>query len=121
MPYQLTPSEILRLGYAPKDLRGIEFRKGRGCSQCRHIGYKGRVAAFEMLMLNESVRDALIERKTSHQIRKISIESTGLVTLLEDGVIKSTRGVTTVAEVLRGLPRLQKPRSLPQLRQLAGG
>ena len=120
MPYHLVPSEMLRLGYTPKDLRGIEFRRGRGCPQCRHIGYKGRVAAFEMLILNEAVRDGLIERKTSHQIRKISIESTGLVTLFEDGVIKSTQGVTTVAEVLRGLPRMQRPRSLSQLRQLAG-
>jgi len=120
MPYHLVPSEMLRVGYTPKDLRGIEFRRGRGCPQCRHIGYKGRVAAFEMLILNEAVRDGLIERKTSHQIRKISIESTGLVTLFEDGVIKSTQGVTTVAEVLRGLPRMQRPRSLSQLRQLAG-
>lgn len=120
-PYQLVPSEILRLGYTPKDLHGAEFRKGRGCSQCRHTGYKGRVAAFEMLILNEAVRDGLLERKTSHQIRRISIESTGLVTLFEDGIFKAARGITTVEEVLRNLPRLQKARSPAELRRLIGG
>ncbi len=121
MPYQLTPSEILRLGYAPKDLQGAELKKGRGCSQCRHTGYKGRVAAFEMLLLNEAVRDGLLERKTSHQIRQISIETTGLVTLFEDGIFKAAKGVTTVAEVLRCLPRLHKARPLSELRRLIGG
>jgi len=121
MPYQLTPSEILRLGYTPKDLQGAEFKKGRGCSQCRHTGYKGRVAAFEMLILNEAVRDGLLERKTSHQIRQISITSTGLVTLFEDGIFKAAKGVTTVEEVLRSLPRLQRARPLAELRRLVGG
>lgn len=120
-PYQLTPTEILRLGITPKDIQGAEFRKGRGCSNCRHTGYKGRIAAFEMLILNEDVRDGLIERKTSHQIRKISIESTGLVTLFEYGLAKAARGITTVEEVLRTLPRLQKARPLAELRRLLGG
>ena len=121
MPYQLTPSVILRLGITPKDIQGAEFRKGRGCSQCRHTGYKGRVAALEMLVLNEDVRDGLIERKTSHQIRKIGIESTGLMTLFENGLAKAARGVTTVEEVLRTLPRLHKARPLAELRRLLGG
>ncbi len=120
-PSQLTPSEILRLGITPKDLQGAEFRKGRGCPQCRHTGYKGRVAAFEMLILNEDVRDGLIERKTSHQIRKISIETTGLVTMFEYGLAKAARGITTVEEVLRTLPRLHKARPLAELRRLLGG
>ena len=75
--YQPSPSEILRLGYTPKELQGARFRKGRGCPHCRHTGYKGRVGIFEMLVLNEAVRDGLIERKTSHQIRQISVESNG--------------------------------------------
>jgi len=120
VPYQLIPSEILRIGYTPKDLLGAEFKKGRGCPQCRHTGYKGRVAAFEMLILNESVRDGLLERKTSHQIRQISIASTGLVTLFEDGIFKAAKGITTVEEVLRSLPRLQKPRPLAELRRFVG-
>ena len=118
--YEPLPSEILRLGYTPKELQGATFKKGRGCPHCRHTGYKGRLGIFEMLVLNEAVRDGLLERKTSHQIRRISIESTGLVTLFEDGFFKAAQGVTTIEEVLRSLPKLTKPRPLAELRRLLG-
>ncbi|MDY6951183.1 MAG: GspE/PulE family protein [Thermodesulfobacteriota bacterium] len=120
MPHQLSPVELRRLHYGPQDVLGAEFRKGRGCPHCRYSGYKGRVAIFEMLILEEPVRDAILARKTSHQIRSISIESTGLVTLLEDGIVKAAAGITTIEEVLRCLPRLQKPRPLPKLQHLLG-
>ena len=118
--YAPTPRDLLRLGYSHKEIRGGEFRQGRGCAACRHTGYRGRVGVFEMLVLNEPVRDAIIERKTSHQIRQISIDSTGLVTLLEDGVSKAAAGHTSLEEVLRSLPRLQKPRPLEEIRYLLG-
>jgi type IV pilus assembly protein PilB len=119
-PHRITPSEMLRLGYSSSDIQEADFRKGRGCKECRYTGYKGRLAVFELLLLNESVRDGLLEHKTSHQIRKISIETTGLVTLLEDGIIKAANGITTIDEVLRCLPRLQKPRPLSELKRLSG-
>jgi type IV pilus assembly protein PilB len=76
---------------------------------------------FELLILNEEVRSAIIEQKTSQEIRTISIASTGLVTLLEDGIIKAAAGLTTIDEMLRSLPRLQKPRPLAELRRLLEG
>ncbi len=115
-----TPRELLRAGYALKDLGDREFFQGRGCPECQHTGYKGRVAVFEMLVLNESVRDSLIQRATSHQIRQVSIESTGLVTLFEDGIAKAAAGHTSLEEVLRVLPRLQKPRPIPEIQHLIG-
>ena len=119
-PYKPTTADLVRLSYTPKDISGATFRKGRGCSNCRHTGYKGRMAIFELLILNEDVRDGLIDRKTSHQIRKISIESTGLVTLLEDGILKAASGITSIDEVMRCLPRLHKPRPLMEIRRLLG-
>jgi type IV pilus assembly protein PilB len=74
-----------------------------------------------LLILDEQVRNAIIEQKTSQDIRRISIESTGLVTLLEDGLVKAAAGLTTIDEVLRSLPRLQKPRPLPELQRLLEG
>jgi type IV pilus assembly protein PilB len=120
VPYQLIPAEMIRLGVSPDDIKGGEFRRGRGCPECRHTGYRGRVAVFEMLVLNEAVRDGLLEGKTSHQIRQISIDSTGLVTLFEDGFFKASKGITTIAEILRTLPRLHKLRSLAELKRLLG-
>jgi len=119
-PYQPTPRDIRRMGCAPKDLSGAAFQEGRGCFQCDYSGYKGRTAVFEMLILDEPIRDSILERKTSHQIRNVSIQSTGLITLLEDGIVKAASGITTIEEMLRCLPRFQKPRPLAELRRLSG-
>ena len=67
------------------------------------------------------MRDAILERKPSKALREISIESSGLVTLLEDGIIKAARGITTMDELLRSLPRLQNPRPLAELKRIIGG
>ncbi len=119
-PYELTAEDYLRLGCTPQDLEGATFMKGRGCKRCRFTGYRKRVAAFEVLVLNESVRDGLIQRKTSHQIRKICTQTTNLVTLFEDGFYKAAKGITTIDEIIRCLPRFQKPRPLDKLERLLG-
>ncbi len=116
----LTPHELRRLGYAAADAAGLTFRRGTGCPHCRHTGYRGRVAVFELLVLNERVRDAVIARKTSFEIRRISTETSGLVTLLEDGIAKAADGDTTFEEIIRELPRLSAPRPLAELRRLLG-
>ena len=119
-PYTPTPGDLQRIGYGPNDILGASFQKGRGCAQCRHSGYSGRVGIYELLILDESVRDALLMRKTSHEIRTLSIESSGLVTLMEEGIVKAASGLTTLEEVLRCLPRTQRPRPLGELRRLLG-
>ena len=119
--YKPTPADLQRIGFSPNDIPGAQFRKGQGCTRCQYTGYRGRVGVFELLVLDEQVRDAIIEQKTSQDIRRISVESTGLVTLLEDGLVKAAAGLTTIDEVLRSLPRLQKPRPLPELQRLLEG
>lgn len=117
---KLTPTQLQRLGVTERDVMGAQFRKGRGCTDCKQTGYKGRVGVFEVLVLNELVRSAILEQKTSYEIRQISIEHAGLMTLLEDGLLKAATGITSVEEVLRSLPRLSNPRPLLELRRLAG-
>ncbi len=111
---------LQRLGCKLADLSGGQYMKSRGCPLCNHTGYNGRVAVFELLILDELVRNAILERKTSQEIRKTSIEKSGLVTLLEDGLVKAGQGLTTLEEVLRCLPRLQSPRPLPVIHRLLG-
>ncbi len=119
-PYIPSPVEMRRLGYTNSDTRGFQFKSGRGCSACGYSGYKGRVGVFELLVLNEMVKDALLARKTSYEIRKISTETSGLVTLLEDGLLKAANGATSLSEVLRHLPRVGKPRPLQDIKRLIG-
>ncbi len=118
--HALSPDEVRRLGYAPKEVGRLVFARGRGCAECRHTGYKGRLAVFELLILNEQVKEALIQRRTSYEIRRISMESTGLVSLLEDGIHKASEGWTTFEEIMRTLPRLARPRPLQELQRLQG-
>ncbi len=119
-PYELTPIDLRRIGCELSQMAGAAFSKGQGCSHCRYTGYHKRVAAFEVLVLNDLVRDGLIEGKTSHQIRRICKESTGLVTLFEDGFHKAALGITTVDEIFRCLPRFHKPRAFSELVRLLG-
>ena len=120
-PYEPTAAELQNLRYTTDDIIGMSFQKGRGCSICQDTGFRGRVGVFELLVLDEFVRNAIIELKTSQEIRRISIESTGLLTLFEDGIFKAASGITTIDEVYRCLPQLQKPRPLQDLRIYLGG
>ncbi|PLX73777.1 MAG: secretion system protein E [Desulfuromonas sp.] len=120
IPYTPTPDDYRRLGYTHGDLAGAELLTGRGCASCRFTGFKGRVGIFELLLLNDDVKDAVLARKTVHEIRRISITSSGLVTLYEDGIAKAAQGKVTLQEVMRRLPRNNRPRPLHELRRLLG-
>jgi type IV pilus assembly protein PilB len=115
-----TPNQLQRLGVSSADIQGAHFVKGRGCSECNQTGYKGRIGVFELLVLNELVRDAILAQKTSYEIRQVSIEHSGLITLLEDGLVKAAASVTTIEELLRCLPKLNNPRPLAEIRRLSG-
>jgi type IV pilus assembly protein PilB len=112
-PYEPTAADLRQLGYVSGGLDGAGLRKGRGCSHCRRTGYKGRVCVFELLMLGEEIREAILERP-SYEIRRISREK-GLVSLLEDAIGKAGQGLTTVEEILANVPRLDRPRPFAQL------
>jgi len=119
-PYRPGAHELQRLGWTPNDLVGCEFQLGRGCRACHFTGYSGRVGVFELLVLNEAVKEAILAKRTASEIRRASIETAGLVTLLEDGLAKAASGLTTVTEALRHLPRLLRPRPPREIRRLVG-
>lgn len=118
--YIPSPLEYSRLGYTAGDLAGANFLMGRGCKECRFTGFKGRMAIFELLVLNETVKDAILNNRSSADIRRISMETTGLVTLFEDGLVKAASGLVSIREVLRDLPRISRPRPLHELKRILG-
>ncbi|MCP3940465.1 MAG: Flp pilus assembly complex ATPase component [Desulfobacteraceae bacterium] len=119
-PYSPSPFELKVLGYVPQDIGRYKFMKGGGCFACNYTGYKGRIAVFEMLVLNEYVREAILDHKSSYEIRKISIDTTNLVTLMEDAVSKAVIGITTLDEIFRCVPRLIPPRPIYEINRLLG-
>ena len=81
--------------------------------------------AFRQMMrmpkFNMSTDEAQkLQEKVNELVFKLFV-ATGLVTLLEDGIIKAARGITTMDELLRSLPRLQNPRPLAELKRIIGG
>jgi type IV pilus assembly protein PilB len=119
-PYIPTSLDLSRLNVTASNLVGAEFKLGRGCKACRFSGYRGRVGVFELLVLNERVKTAIMNKNSSFEIRNISIETAGMVTLLEDGLVKGARGEVSLNEVITDLPRSCKPRPLSELRRILG-
>lgn len=118
--YQPSPHDLQRIGWTQSDAAGGEFRLGRGCRHCHFSGYVGRVGVFELLLPNDDVKDAVLNRRASGELRRISIESAGLVTLMEDGLAKAAQGLTSIKEVLGHLPRIGRPRSYREVIGMVG-
>jgi len=108
------------IGIDDATLRNHTFYRGTGCGTCYGTGYHGRTALHELLVLNEDVREAILERKTSQEVRQISCDSTELLSLMEDGMYKVLQGFTTVEEVYRIAPRSPSNRSVEEIYQLMG-
>ncbi|RME72940.1 MAG: type II/IV secretion system protein [Planctomycetota bacterium] len=112
--------DLERLGLEADYFRGRRLVHGRGCAACDGTGYRGRVGLFELLVLNAPLRDAVLRKEQTHGLRRIGLEEAGLVTLLEDGIMKAVQGRTTLEEVLRRVPRTVRPRPLAVIERLAG-
>jgi len=100
---QLTEAEFDSLKAAvPPEVLGDhrDFFMGKGCEECGGTGYKGRMGIYEVLEVNDFVRDAIMRNADAGEIKKIAIKN-GMVTLLEDAFIKAISGLTTIEEVLR--------------------
>ncbi|MFL5241409.1 MAG: GspE/PulE family protein [Gemmataceae bacterium] len=98
-PDQPPSSEIKAAGISQERLAGATFMRGRGCNHCHHTGYRGRLGIFELLRMTSGVREMTFNREPTQTIRR-QARLHGMRTLLEDGVNKSLKGVTTLEEVL---------------------
>ena len=98
--YKPNNEEIEILLLKDEQLKGFELFRGKGCSACNNTGYKGRMGIFELLILNDAVREMVLENVPSTEICK-KARQTGMRTLKEDGIEKIKLGYTTIEEVLR--------------------
>lgn len=77
-----------------------QFYVGQGCAQCGGSGYMGRVGIYEVLVVDDPIREAIMRRGTASEIAALAMQ-TGMTTMLQDGVRKALEGKTTLEEVLR--------------------
>ena len=92
------PEEILKRHFADKEI--IRGYQGKGCKICHQTGYSGRLGIFEVLEVTKDIRTLIAEKNDSDVINKKAIEE-GMTTMLDDGLEKVLKGVTTIEEVLR--------------------
>jgi len=81
--------------------QGTKFYKPVGCKECSNTGYKGRVGLHELLIMTDSLREFALKQYAADPLKKKAMEE-GMRTILQDGLIKVIRGMTTVREVLGG-------------------
>jgi type IV pilus assembly protein PilB len=94
------PSDEMKEFLALQGFAKDQSFKGKGCDRCRKTGYSGRLGIYEMLVMDDSLRDLVTRNPDVTQFRKLCRER-GLVSLREDGFQKVINGLTTVDEVLR--------------------
>jgi type II secretory ATPase GspE/PulE/Tfp pilus assembly ATPase PilB-like protein len=100
-PPQQLIDEIRRvLGKLYPADKEIVLYKGKGCIDCGHMGYKGRVGIYEVLLASTTLTNLILERADSGNIEKQAIAE-GMMTMKQDGYIKAVYGDTTIEEVLR--------------------
>jgi general secretion pathway protein E len=101
-PFAPTAETLRELGLTPVNLaqHSGQCFQGRGCEACRYTGYRGRTAIYELLVLDDPVRDLIMQRANANMIKTTAVQR-GMQTLLHNGARKVLEGRTTAEEVLR--------------------
>ncbi len=98
--YNPTDEEIYELGLTPTEAEGRNFYYGQGCEHCKNVGYRGRTALYEIMKLNQNLRDQIIAKKSTEVLRSTAREM-GMNDLRDAGLLKVFDGLTTIEEVVR--------------------
>lgn len=99
----ITEAEFKNLSeYLPAEIldNHHEFYFGKGCDECGGSGYYDRMGIYEVLEMNDFIKEAVMRRADAGEVKKIAIKN-GMITLLEDGFKKALQGLTTIQEILR--------------------
>jgi type IV pilus assembly protein PilB len=91
---------LIDAGYTPEEVKTTKIYHGKGCSTCNKGGYKGRTGLYEVMEVNDELRELILVGASALELKKKAIEQ-GMITLRRSGLIKVAAGMTTMEEVLR--------------------
>lgn len=103
-PMDVTPQVLLDLGVEPKEVKEYKVYYGRGCNTCNNSGIKGRIAIFEIMVMSDKIKEAVLNGATSAQLRMLARQE-GMRTLRRSALLKLKRGETSIQEVLNASVR----------------
>ncbi|WP_337286368.1 type IV-A pilus assembly ATPase PilB [Candidatus Methylomirabilis sp.] len=93
-------STLVDIGFSPQEATTVTCYRGKGCNACRDTGYRGRIGLYEVVLLNEQMREAILVGASVSELRMLQAKY-GMKSLGESGLQKIREGVTTVEEVVR--------------------
>jgi type IV pilus assembly protein PilB len=99
-PIKVHPQLLIDLGIAPDEVKSFQVYKGKGCPICNNTGYKGRIGLYEVMPMKEEVKELVLSRASTSEIKKEAIRL-GMKTLRQSGIMKIKEGVTTIEEIFR--------------------
>ena len=97
-PKKYSPTELKEAGLDPAAWGGVTLMEGAGCLECSGTGYHGRTAICELLDLTDRIREMIVDRRPTSEIKRIAREE-GMITLRESGLAKIRSGITTLKEI----------------------
>jgi len=98
--YVPTEEQLMELSLRPADVQNRTFFRGRGCDKCNRSGYRGRLAIFEIMQLDDDVRELVIQQASTTVLRS-EARKRGMRTLRESGLLSVFEGQTTIDEIVR--------------------
>jgi type IV pilus assembly protein PilB len=99
-PLQIQREALVDAGYTAEEAATVVIQHGRGCGTCNNTGYKGRVGLYEVMELQDELRELVLVGASALELRKKALEA-GMITLRRSGLIKAAAGLTTLEEVVR--------------------
>ena len=99
-PYEPDPGELQLLGVTSEQAARATFMHGKGCSHCQHTGFRGRQAVFELMYMNNTMREMTFRSEPAQNLRR-QARLFGMKTIVEDATEKSLTGATSVQEVFK--------------------
>jgi type IV pilus assembly protein PilB len=99
-PADVPTAALLEVGFREADMPALKLFRGKGCERCSNTGYKGRIGLFEVMDVNDEIREMILSGATSVELRERATER-GMLGLRESGLRKIADGITTVEEVVR--------------------
>ena len=94
------PQTLIDAGFTPEESKTIKIQKGKGCGVCNNTGYKGRCGLYEVMEVDDEIRELVLVGASAVELKKKAIER-GMITLRRSGLIKVAAGMTTLEEVAR--------------------
>jgi type IV pilus assembly protein PilB len=99
-PFTPPDSQLQTAGITEEMMKTATFMKGRGCVNCQKSGYKGRLGIFELMVMNNKIRELAFQGASTTDIRRMAV-STGMKMMWDDGILKAMKGITSLDEVFR--------------------